>query len=75
MRLADEKGRGKTVGSLVDLARSAREDGLEGQLQALQTEFGLAPLEIAGEKGKAAPLDIGASTLWLVLKVAGKEEY
>ncbi|KAI8954319.1 hypothetical protein F4801DRAFT_533897 [Xylaria longipes] len=49
---------------LVNLVHRTWERGPEGQLQALQSEFGFAPLEITN---KDKPLDIGTSTLWLVL--------
>ncbi|KAI1757277.1 hypothetical protein F4782DRAFT_221949 [Xylaria castorea] len=53
---------------LVNLVHRTWERGPEGQLQALQSEFGFAPLEITGgHPNRAKPLDIGTSTLWLVL--------
>ncbi|KAI0460182.1 hypothetical protein F5B21DRAFT_135100 [Xylaria acuta] len=53
---------------LVNLVHRTWERGPEGQLQALQTEFGFAPLEITGgHPNNDQPLDIGISTLWLVL--------
>ncbi|KAI0818081.1 hypothetical protein GGR55DRAFT_56398 [Xylaria sp. FL0064] len=54
------------VRKLVDLAHRTWEGGPAGQLRALQTEFGLAPLEINTDE-KVKFLDIGAGTLWLVL--------
>ncbi|KAI1368622.1 hypothetical protein F5Y08DRAFT_248358 [Xylaria arbuscula] len=53
------------VGKLVDRVRQASKGGPEAQFQALETEFGITSLEIVGDQ--VAPLDIGASTLWLVL--------
>ncbi|KAI0486076.1 hypothetical protein F4859DRAFT_354911 [Xylaria cf. heliscus] len=54
--------------SLVNLVQKTWEMGPEGQLQALQSEFGFAPLELTAERpNKGKPLDIGPSTLWLVL--------
>ncbi|KAI1312443.1 hypothetical protein F5Y03DRAFT_237437 [Xylaria venustula] len=58
-----------TVRKLVDIAHRTWESGPAGQLQALQSEFGLAPLEIATDD-KVKFLDIGAGTLWLVLSEA-----
>ncbi|KAI0974511.1 hypothetical protein F4678DRAFT_379377 [Xylaria arbuscula] len=57
------------VRKLVDLAHRTWEGGPAGQLQALQSEFGLAPLEIATDD-KVKFLDIGAGTLWLFLTEA-----
>ncbi|KAI1279161.1 hypothetical protein F5Y07DRAFT_50701 [Xylaria sp. FL0933] len=54
------------VRKLVDLAHRTWEGGPADQLRALQTEFGLAPLEISTDE-KVKFLDIGAGTLWLVL--------
>ncbi|KAI1356824.1 hypothetical protein F5Y01DRAFT_321189 [Xylaria sp. FL0043] len=54
------------VRKFVDLAHRTWEGGPAGQLRALQTEFGLAPLEISTDE-KVKFLDIGAGTLWLVL--------
>ncbi|KAI1127729.1 hypothetical protein F5Y10DRAFT_242264 [Nemania abortiva] len=66
---------GATAGNLVDLAHMTSERGPEGQMLALETEFGFAPLEITpGRPGGDKPLDIGTSTLWLVLKIAPSEE-
>ncbi|KAI0539318.1 hypothetical protein GGR58DRAFT_465250 [Xylaria digitata] len=62
------------VKSLVDLVHMAGEGGLEGQLRALQGEFGFALLEIAdGWPSKTRYLDVGAGTLWLVLTDAPSE--
>ncbi|KAH8167298.1 hypothetical protein CIB48_g978 [Xylaria polymorpha] len=59
---------------LVNLVHRTWEMGPEGQLQALQSEFGFAPLEITGgHSNKEKPLDIGTSTLWLVLIDASSE--
>ncbi|KAI0101651.1 hypothetical protein GGR51DRAFT_326056 [Nemania sp. FL0031] len=63
-----------TAGNLVDLAHRTSERGPEGQLLALQTEFGFAPLEVTpGRADGGKPLDIGTSTLWLVVKIAPDE--
>ncbi|KAK5636537.1 hypothetical protein RRF57_012249 [Xylaria bambusicola] len=58
-------GNEAAVGKLVDLARQTSKGGPGSQFQALQNEFGLAPLEIVG--GTVTSLDIGVGTLWLVL--------
>ncbi|KAI0409571.1 hypothetical protein F4802DRAFT_593214 [Xylaria palmicola] len=55
---------------LVNLVHRTWEQGPEGQLRALQGEFGLTPLEITD---KDKPLDIGTATLWLVLTDAQGE--
>ncbi|KAI1428231.1 hypothetical protein F5Y12DRAFT_47080 [Xylaria sp. FL1777] len=56
------------VRKLVDVVHGTQERGCEEQLRALQGEFGFAPLEITDAKVQF--LDIGASTLWLVLTEA-----
>ncbi|KAI0879438.1 hypothetical protein GGS24DRAFT_439471 [Hypoxylon argillaceum] len=66
------RGGGRAMAAnIVDLAHTTADGGPEGQLLALQSAFGFAHLEIASEKPK--PLEIGTSTLWLVLTVAEKE--
>ncbi|TGJ85086.1 hypothetical protein E0Z10_g3709 [Xylaria hypoxylon] len=62
------------VKNLVNLVHRTWERGAEGQLQALQSEFGFAPLEITdGQPSNIQNLDIGAGTLWLVLTEAPSE--
>ncbi|KAF2971743.1 hypothetical protein GQX73_g1895 [Xylaria multiplex] len=56
------------VNHLMDLVHRTAKGGPEGQLRALQGEFGFASLEIVdGWPSKTRHLDIGAGTLWLVL--------
>ncbi|KAI0863104.1 hypothetical protein F4860DRAFT_93347 [Xylaria cubensis] len=73
---AQHRGSGSLSGNeaaaareLVNLVHRTWERGPDGQLQALQSEFGFAPLEITGERhpNRDKPLDVGTSTLWLVL--------
>ncbi|KAI1734253.1 hypothetical protein F4680DRAFT_359579 [Xylaria scruposa] len=71
---AQYRGSGSASGSeaatkeLVNLIHRTWERGPVGQLQALQSEFGFAPLDIiGGQPNRDKPLDIGTSTLWLVL--------
>ncbi|KAI8623881.1 hypothetical protein F5Y19DRAFT_345343 [Xylariaceae sp. FL1651] len=58
---------------LVDLVHRTWGQGPEAQLQTLQREFGLAPLEITDPRAADKPLDIGAKTLWLVLTDAASD--
>lgn len=65
------------AGHLVDVANRTAGAGAEGQLRALQGEFGIAPLEILEKntvEGGGKPLDIGVGTLWLVLTDASNVE-
>jgi hypothetical protein len=68
-----DDGNEVAVKDLVDLVHRIRERGPDAQLEALQREFGFAPLEVIDEQAKAKPLDIGAKTLWLAITDAANE--
>ncbi|KAI0417483.1 hypothetical protein F5X98DRAFT_147798 [Xylaria grammica] len=62
------------VRNLVNLMHRVWERGPEGQLQALQSEYGFSPLEIVdGKSGKTQCLEVSPGTLWLVLTEAPSE--